>query len=127
MNAVVKIGKSQFLVSPGQELLVDRLSQTTGSVSFDQVLLLVDGQTTHIGQPYLADVVVKAKILGEEKGAKVRSATYTAKSRHRRVSGFRPKYTRLQIEAITSPTAAKPPATPKVGKKSTARPRKTVK
>lgn len=136
MQAIVKIGKSQFMVSPGQELLIDKTSQTEGTLTLDQVLMVIDGPDIQIGTPFVSGVAVLAKILGQEKGDKIRSAVYTAKSRHRRVTGFRPQFTRVKIEDIKSASAKneKPVKAEKTEKKpsvSTAKPktsiRKTVK
>jgi len=108
MQAVVKIGKSQFLVSPGQEVLVEKLSQTEGQFAIDQVLLVIADDSTLVGQPFVANYRVLAKILGTQKGDKVRAAVYKAKSRHRRVTGARPQFTRLLVEDIQSAATKSP-------------------
>jgi len=64
-------------------------------------LLLVDGEKANIGQPLIKNAQVKAKILDQFKGKKIRVATYKAKSRYRRVKGSRPQLTKIKIEKIT--------------------------
>lgn len=99
--AVVKIGGSQFKVAIGDELVVDKLEAKKGEeVDFDEVLLLVENEKMKIGQPKVRGVKVKAKILEQVKGKKIRAATYKAKSRYRRVKGFRPLLTKIKIEGI---------------------------
>lgn len=104
MQAVVKIGSSQYLVQPGQELLIDHQEKTKGNSLFDQVLLVVDEGKIQVGQPYVPGFKITAQVLGESKGKKIRVATYKAKSRYRKVKGFRPQYTRIKIEKISRET-----------------------
>ncbi|MEK7163937.1 MAG: 50S ribosomal protein L21 [Patescibacteria group bacterium] len=94
MQAVVLIGKSQYLVSKGDVLEVD-LGQDVTSV-----LMIIDGDSVQVGNPTVKGAVVKTKVIGESKGDKIRIATFKAKTRHRRVMGFRAKYTKLSIEDI---------------------------
>lgn len=98
--AVVEIAGKQYKVQEGQELVVDRLSQDNGAVSFDKVLILnADGQTK-IGTPYVSGVSVSAKVIAQEKGDKIYVVKFKAKSRYRRRTGFRAQQTRIAIEKI---------------------------
>ena len=99
--AIVKIGGSQYKVTEGDELEVDKIEGGKGkAVSFDEVLLLAD-EEIKIGEPLVKGAQIKAKIIEQFKGDKIRVATYKAKSRHRRVKGFRPLLTKIKIEKIT--------------------------
>ena len=101
--AVIKIGSSQRKIAEGDEIEVDKIEGKKGkALLFDQVLLLVDGPKVNIGQPLVKSAQVKAKILEQFKGKKIRVATYKAKSRYRRVKGFRPQLTKIKIEKITT-------------------------
>ncbi len=100
MFAVVKIGSSQHLVSPGQELLIDFQTGKTPKLSFDQVFLIVDKDQIMVGQPTVQKAVIEAEIVDQVKGQKIRVATFKAKSRFRKVRGFRPKYTKIKISKI---------------------------
>lgn len=93
MQAVVKIGKSQHLITSGQTLLVDR-------PVVDQTLLVIDGTNVTIGQPDIKSAHIKFTDEGLVLGDKVRTATYKAKSRYRKVKGFRPKFHKIKIEGI---------------------------
>lgn len=93
MQAVVKIGSSQYLIRPGQKLLVDR-------PEVEAVLLVVEGDETRVGQPEVAGAKVVLEDLGEVKGEKVRVFKYTAKSRRRRTIGFRPHHHQILIKSI---------------------------
>lgn len=99
--AVIKIGGSQFKVAEGDELLVDKLEGEKGKmVELGEVLLLVDDKKVTIGQPLVGGVKIKAEILDQTKGKKIRVATYKAKSRYRRVKGHRRFLTKIKIEKI---------------------------
>ena len=104
--AVIEVGGKQYRVVPGQTLDVDSLKGEKGSIFFDKVLLHVAGEEVAIGAPYLANATVTAKIINDFRGKKLRVARFTAKSRHRRVVGFRAALTRIQIEKITNGTKA---------------------
>lgn len=94
MQAIVKIGSSQYRVSIGQKLLVDR-------PQIEGVLMILDDKNTMVGQPFVKDAVVKLKVLGQVKGKKIRTATYKAKSRERKVRGFRAQYSEVLVEDIS--------------------------
>lgn len=106
MQAVVKIGSSQYLVTPGQEILVSHQAGSPDTLSFSEVLLVIDGDKVQVGQPTVPGVNIKAKVLGEVKGEKVRVSTFKAKSRFRKTIGFRPLYTKIKIDAISSASEA---------------------
>lgn len=100
--AIVKIGGSQYKVAEGDEIQVDKIEGEKGkAVSFDEVLLLAD-EEIKIGEPLVKGAQIKAKIIEQFKGDKIRVATFKAKSRYRRVKGFRPQLTKIKIEKIIS-------------------------
>ncbi|PJC28226.1 50S ribosomal protein L21 [Candidatus Shapirobacteria bacterium CG_4_9_14_0_2_um_filter_39_11] len=99
--AVVKIGGSQYKVAEGDEIAVDKIDGEKGkSLNFEEVLLFVDEKRVTIGQPLVKNAKIKAEIVDQFKGKKIRVATYKAKSRYRRVKGFRPLLTRVKILSI---------------------------
>lgn len=93
MQAVVKIGSSQYLVSEGQKILADR-------AGIDQVLLVINDSQVSVGCPEVKGAQVVMTDLGEVKGDKLRVFKYTAKSRRRRTVGFRPVHHLLEIKEI---------------------------
>lgn len=97
--AVIRIKGSQYKVSQGDEILVDKLSENEVK---PEVLLLVGADKVFVGKPQVDKVKVSLKIVSpEEKGKKIQVLTYKAKSRYRKRHGFRPKYTRLLVEKIS--------------------------
>ena len=119
--AIIETGGKQYKVSAGDVVLIDRLG-VTDKISFDHVLLHVTDSDTKIGKPYLTDVVVTGKILGEVLGDKIHIRRFTAKSRHRRHIGFRAALSKVQIESIgkgATPTQTTKPAAKTTTKKPT--------
>ena len=101
--AIIKIAGSQIKVSEGDEIEVNKIeAKKDGSLTIQDVLLLVDDKKVKIGQPLVKGASVKVKILDQLKDKKVRVATYKSKSRYRRVKGFRALLTKLKIEKIAS-------------------------
>lgn len=100
--AVIATSGTQHKVEEGAEILVDRMEKKEGdTVTFDAILY-VDDKTIGVGAPTVKGVNVSATVIGHERGEKIRVATYKAKSRQRRVKGFRHDLTRLKIDTITS-------------------------
>lgn len=117
--AIVKIGSSQYKVSEGDEIEVEKIDVPIGgTLNFNEVLLLVDNSSLKIGTPFLDEVVVKSKIVDQYKGEKIRVATFKAKSRYRKVKGHRKHITKIKIEKIEIAN---------VRKSSTAKIKKTAK
>ena len=96
--AVVEIKGKQYKVEEGGEYLVDLHSEKEEINS--RVLLYKDGKLVSIGKPYLGKINIKVKKLENVKGNKIHIMKYKAKSRFRRKTGFRPKYTRILVEKI---------------------------
>ena len=120
--AIVKTGGKQYKVSQGSVLEVDRLnSQKDKEVILDSVLLWVcDGQVK-IGKPNLSNVKIKTRVIDNIKGDKIRVAKFKAKARYRRMMGFRPHITRLEIKSIGMVGKISAKADKKIGKPSFAK------
>jgi large subunit ribosomal protein L21 len=109
MKAVININGTQYLVSEGDEILVNRL-KADNPITFSQVLLAFSESGVDVGNPYLPNAQVVAEKLKDEKGDKVRTFKYKAKSRYRKTFGFRPELTRLKITSIKSGIGENKPA-----------------
>ena len=111
--AIIKVAGKQYRVREGERLLVDRLNEDEGA-TFAPTVLLVGGD----GGPQLepSDGVVRAKVLGQTKGPKIRIGKYKKRTGYKRHTGFRASLTQIEIESIggakSSRAAAKPKAEP---------------
>jgi len=107
--AIISLGGKQYRVSEGQRLLVDRLTTEDGK-TFTPDVLLVGGD----GAPALApkDVTVTVKVLGQQRGPKIRIGKYKKRTGYKRHTGFRSALTQIEIESIggKKKAAAKPKA-----------------
>lgn len=99
MYAVIRTGSAQERVEEGQVVRVDLRDDAVGSSVSLTPVLVVDGERVLAG-PSLKDATVTAKVLGEEKGPKIRGLTYKAKTRQRRRWGHRQRYTTVEITSI---------------------------
>jgi large subunit ribosomal protein L21 len=99
--AVVESGGRQYKAIEGQAITVERLPYEAGEkIELDRVLLISDGKNIKIGQPVVAGASVKATVLGEEKGPKIRIFKMHPRKRYRRRKGHRQTYTRLRVDEI---------------------------
>ncbi|MDD3532151.1 MAG: 50S ribosomal protein L21 [Candidatus Shapirobacteria bacterium] len=98
--AVIEVAGHQYQVEEGDQIAINNLAvDLNKEIKIDKVLLMANGKT-EIGRPFLKNRAVNAEVVENLKGKKVRVATYKAKSRYRRVKGFRPQLTKLKITKI---------------------------
>ena len=102
MFAVIETGGKQYKVRPGQTVEVELLPLTPGSaVELDRVLLISTDSETHVGQPIVADALVKATVARQGRGEKIIVFKFKSKKRYRRKNGHRQNYTYLTIDDVT--------------------------
>jgi large subunit ribosomal protein L21 len=104
--AVIKAGGKQERVEEGQRLAVELLGASRGEEVSLAPVLLVDGPTVLATPAELAGATVRARVLGEAKGPKVRGFVYKPKTRSRRRWGHRQRYTTVEVLSITLGTPA---------------------
>lgn len=99
--AVVKSGGKQFIVKENDELVVDRMDQKEKDMVELPALAFFDNESgdVELGTPETAKKV-KAQVLEQIKGEKIRVAKFKAKVRYRKVKGFRAQLTKLKILKI---------------------------
>jgi large subunit ribosomal protein L21 len=102
MYAIIQRGSHQYRVTPGQTLRLDRFDAEPGDAVEIGEVLLVGGDSMQLGRPFVDGALVKATVLGEEKGPKVMVFKYRRKNRYRIKTGHRQRYTRVRIESIDS-------------------------
>ena len=115
MYAIVKTGGKQYRVERGQTLLVERLPGEEGdTVALEPILYRSD--ETIFDAKGLAKVRVQARVVGHERGPKIRVFKFKPKRGYKRTTGHRQELTRIEVTEIGvssagSRTAAKPAAT----------------
>jgi len=104
--AIIEANGKQYKITPTSEIDVDHMDVEVGKkVTFDKVLMVVDGDKIEMGAPYLENQSFEAEVSAQEKGKKIHIVRFRAKSRHRRHIGFRPQVTSLNFS--TKKTAIK--------------------
>ncbi|HSI20542.1 MAG TPA: 50S ribosomal protein L21 [Verrucomicrobiae bacterium] len=100
-SAIIKTGGKQYKVTVGQLVKIEKLDAEVGNtVTFDQVLAVVEDGTMKIGNPLIAAQSVTAEVVEQGKGKKIRVFTYKSKKRQRRTLGHRQMVTTVRINAI---------------------------
>ena len=108
MYAIVEIAGQQFKVEKDQKVFVHRLQTEEGKkVSFDNVLLIGDGDKVTIGAPAIGGAQVGAKVLKHLKGDKVIVFKKKRRKGYRVKNGHRQSLTEIVIENIVA-KGAKP-------------------
>src|SRR3989344_8447305 len=98
---VFRSGGKQYKAAKGDILEVDKIAdEKNDKLVIDDILLWVSDGQVKVGKPNVSDIKLKVKILEQKKGKKIRVAKFKSKVRLRRVTGFRAKLTKLQIEEI---------------------------
>ena len=103
MYAVIKTGGKQYRVQQGDVIFVEKInSQADEAVTFDEVLLVGDGDQTKIGAPTVAGAKVEGEVLSQVKAKKIVVYKYKAKKNERKKQGHRQPYTKVEITAINA-------------------------
>jgi large subunit ribosomal protein L21 len=100
MYAVIKAGGKQHRVQPGDVIEVELMHGQHGtSITFTPLLVVDDEGKTHVGKD-LGKAQVKAKLLGEQKGDKVKVFKYRPKTGYARRQGHRQLQSLIEIEDV---------------------------
>src|SRR5918997_2383901 len=99
--AVVKCGGKQDRVEEGTTLLVDRMTGDEGASIDLQPLLYAGEKDTLLSSSDLGRVKVKAKIVGHERGPKIRVFKFKPKRGYKRTTGHRSELTRIEVTGIS--------------------------
>ncbi|MEY2981389.1 MAG: 50S ribosomal protein L21 [Planctomycetota bacterium] len=105
MYAVLEDRTQQYRVTAGDRVLIDLMDVNPGdAVTFDKVCLLTGGEGgagARIGAPYVDGASVTAKVVRQDvKGPKLVIQKFRRRKNSRTKTGFRARYTEIQIEAI---------------------------
>ena len=106
MYAIINSGGRQARVAEGDVIQIDRVG-SDDDLEFTPLMLVTKDGTVVTDPTKLGKAKVKAKVLGEEKGDKVRVFKYKNKSGYRRRIGHRQKYTTIEVTKITGAPRAK--------------------
>lgn len=103
MYAVIRTGGKQYRVSTGDKLNVEKLDAQTGTeLLLSEVLMVGEGSQVTVGAPLVSGAAVKATVLAQGRGDKVRIFKMRRRKHFRKTQGHRQAYTSIRIDAITT-------------------------
>ena len=103
MYAVIKTGGKQHRVSVGEALKVEKIDAETGAeIVLGEVLMVGEGDQVTIGAPLVNGASVKATVLAQGKGEKVRIFKMRRRKHYRKSQGHRQLFTEIRIDAIST-------------------------
>ena len=101
MYAVVETGRKQYKVAKDDIILVEKLkAKEGGSVKLDKVLLVKEGNSIHVGTPYLKGAHVTCEVLGNVRGDKVIAYKYKKRKSEKKKIGHRQDLLKLKVKSI---------------------------
>ena len=101
MYAIIETGSKQFKVVKSDVILVEKMkAKVGGEVTLNKVLLAKEGNSLHIGNPYLKGTHVVCEVLDEIIMPKVVAFKYKKRKSEKKKIGHRQELTRLRVKSI---------------------------
>lgn len=123
MYAIVNISGKQYKATEGARLRVPRQSGDSGAkLSFDDILLISNSNSTQVGKPNVSGAKVTATILNHGRERKILVYKKKRRKGYQRKNGHRQWYTELEVQKIQLSTTKK-----KAAPKKTAKPKPAAK
>ncbi len=102
-HAIIVTGGKQYRVAEGDVLFIEKMDVEAGAtVTFDQVLAVLDGDNANFGAPLLSGASVTAQVEKNGKSKKIRVYKMKPKKGYRRTQGHRQPYTKVTIKTINA-------------------------
>lgn len=103
MFAVFKSGGKQHKVAEGDLIKLEKLDvETGGTIEFDQVLMVANGDDVKVGAPLVAGGKITAEVVAHGRGAKIRIVKFRRRKHYRKQAGHRQWYTQVKITGISA-------------------------
>jgi large subunit ribosomal protein L21 len=98
---VIQTGGKQYRVKSGEQVKIESLTAEVGAaVSFDQVLMVGEGEGIKLGAPYVSGAKVKATVVSHGRGEKVRIFKMRRRKHYAKTQGHRQNFTEVRIDEI---------------------------
>ena len=101
--AIIKTGGKQYKVADKQKLKIEKITgdyKVGDKVTFDQVLMTIDGDKAFVGSPLVTGAKVEAEITDIAKHDTVTVVKYKQKSRYHKKNGHRQPYFEVTVSSI---------------------------
>ncbi len=103
MYAVIVTGGKQYKVSEGDTLFVEKLGAEEGeAVTFDEVLMVGEGEDVKVGAPKVDGATVEAKVVKNGRAKKIYVFKMKRKKNERKKKGHRQPFTKVEITKINA-------------------------
>ena len=101
MYAVFKTGGKQYKVTEGETIKIEKLEVEPGKkVTFNEVLMIADGEKVQVGSPLVKKATVEAKVISQGKGKKINILKFKRRKNYMKQQGHRQLFTEIQIGKI---------------------------
>ena len=101
MYMIVNVNGVQIRMTKDEVLDVALFSGEPGkSVTFDQVLLVADGDKISVGQPYVKGAKATVEVVEHFRGPKLKIYKFKRRREYRRRRGYRSELTRVRVTGI---------------------------
>lgn len=101
MYAVIVSGGKQHRVKEGETLKLEKLEvETGGSVEFDRVLLVADGDRVQVGAPVVDGAKVTAEVVNHGRHDKIQIIKFRRRKHSMKRQGHRQWFTEVKITGI---------------------------
>lgn len=101
MYAVIETGGKQAKVAKNDVIAVEKLESDVGSeIKIGTVLMVKDGNSVHIGDPYVKGAHVVCKILGSKRADKVVAFKYKKRKSEKKKIGHRQNLSTIKVIEI---------------------------
>lgn len=108
MYAIVETGGKQYKLEEGRYLDIELLdAKENEKVTFDKIVMLVNGKKSKVGQPYVAGATVEGKVVKHDKAKKIIVYKQRPKKGYRKKQGHRQQFTRVMVSKINTKAGKK--------------------
>ncbi len=103
MYAVIVSGGKQHRVEEGEYLKLEKIEvETGGTIEFDRILLVADGDDVKVGAPVVEGAKVTGEVLSHGRHKKVTILKFKRRKHHMKRMGHRQWYTEVKITGISA-------------------------
>lgn len=99
MYAIIETGGKQYRVSEGDTVNIENI-ENDGSVLFEHVVMIADGDAVTYGTPYIESAKVSGDVIETVKGKKILVFRQKLRKGFRKLRGHRQQYTAVKISKI---------------------------
>jgi large subunit ribosomal protein L21 len=98
MYAVIRTGGKQYVVSPGEQLKLERTAHQNGTIEFSDVLAVSGADGKY--EKDLSGAKVTASVVNEGRGEKILVFKLKRKKQYKKMQGHRQNYVQVRINEI---------------------------